>query len=68
MPLLCIFLSNIISVNRAVKTKASQLVSYLVYQDNEYFGALVEVASSFLEILLNHMVDKTMVAAGVKRE
>jgi hypothetical protein len=31
--------------------------------DNEYLEALLEVASSFLKILLCQMMDKTMVAA-----
>jgi hypothetical protein len=36
------------------------------YDNNEYLEALREVASSFLKILLNQMVDRTMVAAAVK--
>ena len=32
--------------------------------NNEYLEALLEVASSFLKILLNQIVDKTMVAAA----
>ncbi|MBV9668359.1 MAG: hypothetical protein JO327_09540 [Nitrososphaeraceae archaeon] len=39
------------------------------YDDNnEYLHALVEVASSFLKILLYRMIDKTMVAAVVRGE
>lgn len=36
--------------------------------NNEYLEALREVTSSFLKILLNQMVDKTMVAAAKEND
>jgi hypothetical protein len=59
-----------ITATAAVSSSSSYSTFPKVYQNyyyNKYHEGLVELAKGFLNILLNHLVDKTIVAA-IKRE
>ena len=47
----------------AISSSHSSTKSNQNYYYNEYHEGILEIASSFLKILLNQTVDKTMVAA-----
>jgi hypothetical protein len=52
----------------AISSSHSTAKSNQNYYYNEYHDGIIEIASSFLKILLNQMVGNTTMVAAVKRQ
>jgi hypothetical protein len=49
-----------------VSENPASAINYQNHYDNEYLEALVEIAKSFLKILSEQLVDKTIMIAAMK--
>jgi hypothetical protein len=58
--------STTVPISSSSSTSSTSPKAYQNYYYNKYHEGLVELAKGFLKLLLNQLVDKTMVAAAVK--